>query len=510
MTGTKWVGAVLLSLVVAGVLAGCAADRSAGRRFRAERELWKVDWDYQNLSIRPQDVLPEQWQQMASRYIAVADHQAPAATSGVGSEAARQTRTLSARALFSAARVYGQLRDSTRVEQLFERMAREFDDLPEVAGEVAVARGMIAERRGRLEEAAGLYQSVVDRVRPDPASAGVAGAVIDLPLRIARMRAQASEGREADRAYDEAAAWYERQTREGATELARLAARGLSAELATERRDWDGATAAFRALEEELRASANPPRPPQDARLSIANLQMMSGQPADLVHATLLSLKTDYPDTWATPSILYSFALNANQRGEVDEALGYLDEIVQRNKEEVEVAANALFQRGQLLSARDRWPQALEAYRSIPAQYPLSQAALRVPLEIAQHHARAGDQAALAQALTQAERDYRDFIRRYPPGPMTAIAREQLVRALTLQENFTAAIEEMVGLGEQMAGSPQGAQLLVAAAAMAAQQMADTSRAVTILERVGEIYKTTDVGQWASAEAVRLKGVLAR
>ena len=121
-----------------------------------------------------------------------------------------------------------------------------------------------------------------------------------------------------------------------------------------------------------------------------------------------------------------------------------------------------------------------------------------------------GDQVALAQALSQAEGEYRDFIRRYPPGPMTAFAREQLVRTLTLEENYDAAINEMVGLGEQMAGSPQGAELLIAAAAMAAREFADTTRAVSILERVGEIYKSTDLGEWASNEAVRLKGVQVR
>ena len=497
-------------LAAALLLTGCSVDRDSGRRFRAERELWKIDWDFQNLSIRPADVTPAQWQGLAARYTAVADRHARPSGAGSSGEAGKQVRIISARALCAAARVHGQLRDSTRVDQIFERMAREFDDLPEVAGEVAVARGMVAERKGQIAEAADLYQMVVERVPPDPTSAGVAGAVLDLPLRIARMRSQAAEGRGAEEFYRAAESYYERQVRESANELTRLGSQGHLAELAAEQRNWEAAIEAFRTLEEHLREAKDPPRPPQDARLSIANVQMLAGEPPDRVLATLLSLQTDYPETWNSPTVLYSFALNANQRGQVDEALGYLDGIATTYKENVEVASNALFQRGQLLTARDRWGEALEAYRSIPAQYPLSEAALRAPLEIARRHAQVGDQVALAQALSQAEGEYRDFIRRYPPGPMTAFAREQLVRTLTLEENYDAAINEMVGLGEQMAGSPQGAELLIAAAAMAAREFADTTRAVSILERVGEIYKSTDLGEWASNEAVRLKGVQVR
>jgi TolA-binding protein len=152
----------------------------------------------------------------------------------------------------------------------------------------------------------------------------------------------------------------------------------------------------------------------------------------------------------------------------------------------------------------------LETYRSLPVLYPISEEALMAPLEIAKHHFRVGDEEATATALSQAERSYRDFINRYPPGPPTVFAREHLAQALALQLEYDSAITELLSLGDDLVGTPKGVSLLLAAARMAFSDLADTARAVAILDHTAEVYAKADVGKWASTEAARLRGSTTR
>ena len=502
--------AVLLSLVfVALVVASCGVDRNAGERFRAERELWQANWEYQRLSVRPQDVNESQWTALAQKYEAIAGRH-PKGSGPVGGGERQTTQTVAARALFTAAQVYATLRDSTRVDQIFQRMAEDYGQLPAVAAEVALARGRIAESRRQFTEAADFYQTVVDQVEPKPDAAGVAGMVIELPLVVARLRTQAAKGASAAAYYAPAQAYYERMVREHPGNMIQFASQAKLAEIAADGGDWKKATQALRSLEAQLRQLDSPPRDPADVRFAIAGVLNRTGASPDSVHAVLASVLSDYPKATILPRVLQALAVNADQRDQVEEALGYLDRIATENKDAIDDASKALLTRGRILEKRDRWQEALSTFRAIPTQYPLTEAALTAPLEIAGHYARIKDKSAETTALSQAERDYRDFLTKYPPGPVSIFARAQLVQTLILQKNLDSAITEMVSLGEAMAGSPRSASILLGAAQMAYTELSDTLRACTILDRVGELYKSADVGKWASNEATRLRGTMSR
>lgn len=501
---------VFLSLLfVAVMVASCGLDRDAGERFRAERELWQANWEYQRLSVRPQDVTESQWTALAQKYEAIAGRHPKGSVAAGGGE--QQTiQTVAARALFTAAQVYGTLRDSTRVDQIFQQMAQDYGQLPTVAAEVALARGRIAESRRQFTDAADFYQTVVDRVEPKPEAAGVAGMVLELPLLVARLRTQAAKGVSAAMYYAPVQAYYERMVRENPGNMIQFASQGKLAEIAADEGDWRKATRALRDLEAQLRQLDSPPRDPADVRFAIAGVLNRTGVSPDSVHAALASVLTDYPKAAILPRVLQALAVNADQRDKVEEALGYLDRIVTENKEAIDDGSKALLTRGRILEKRDRWQEALSTFRTIPTQYPLTEAALTAPLEIAGHYARLKDKPAETTALGQAERDYRDFLTKYPPGPMSIFARAQLVQTLILQKNLDAAVTEMVALGEAMGGSPRSASIFLGAAQMAFTELSDTLRACTILDRVGKLYASAEVGKWASTEATRLRGTMSR
>ncbi len=498
-------GAWLVFLLLLG--ASCSRDLDIGRRYRAERELWRTDWEFRNLSIRPQDVTDEQWSALAQKYEGISQ-QVMSATAAAQQTATRdEAQTLAARALFAAARIQAILRDSTRVEQLFDRMARDFGHLPEVAAEVALAQAGIAESKGQLREAADLYQSVVERVAPEPGAAGATGMVLDLPLKIASLRVQ-DEGAtrdEAETQFGLARAYYERLAREHPGDLIQLEARDRLAQLAAATGDYDGAISTLREIETQVSAMDKPPRQPWEIRFAIAGLQKRAGTDPGVVRGTLASVLADYPNCEQAPQVLLALADNANERNQVEEALGYLDQIIREHRNDEDAAPQALLARGRLLASRDRWPEALEIFRTLPGQYPLSEAALLAPLQIAQHYHEVQDKEATTAALEQAERDYREFITRYPPGPLTVYARQQLIQSLLLQEKYDPAIAEYVSLGDDLKGTPQGASLMIAAAGIARDALSDRARAASILDHVAEVYSKADVGRWAAGEAARLR-----
>jgi tetratricopeptide (TPR) repeat protein len=516
---------VALLVLLAMVIASCATNRDVGRRYRAERDFMRADWEFQNLSIRPGDVGEDRWAALARRFEAIADRYGAESAAGEASPVRQEIRAVAARALFAAARIHADLGDSNRVEALYDRMAVDFSNLPEVAAEVALIRGGIAERRGDRLAAAALYQGVVDQVAPEAGATGAAGMVLELPLQIARLRAHDATGESRADAYVSARAYYERLAQDPAGGVIPVDAQVRLAQVAGDLGRWDEATAILQRLEAHLRSLKDPPRPPADIRFAIYGVQSRAGVDLELSRQTLTSLLEDYPDTVAiAPQVLLALASNASRRGRIDEALANLDRIVAEwSDKNAGAASHALLTKGRLLENQGRWTDALTTFRAVATQFPLSEAALQAPLEIVLHYARLSDAEAAKgdaeaaksdveatkTALSQAESGYREFVSRFPPGRLTAIARANLARVLALQDKHDAAVTELVRLGDDLAGSSQGAVLLLEAARIAFTDLGDTARAIGILDHAGEVYARTGSGRWAVTEAARLREAMA-
>jgi TolA-binding protein len=483
--------------------ASCGTDPKVGERFRAERDLWRLDAEYRVLAGPAERGKTVEWERLAGEYLRIADRH-KAAIEG-STDADRQASELVAHAMFTAAQAYSIARDSLEVDRIYQQMSRFFERVPNVAADVAIARGRIAEGRGSIREAVELYQAAVDVVTPDPDAAGTAGTILQYPLRIARLLARTSPNGPTEPFYARARAYYQRMANGSLGEKVRAESLGLLAEAAGDLGNWADATRMLSALEAELRNQAHPVRDPASVRLAIAGIQRRSGAGPETVHETLSSIIRDYPESKLDPEVWIRLAETAVDRGRMREAIGHLDDIVQKYPDDEQAVSDALLTKGRILEQNDHWPEALETYRTLSFTHPISEPALWVPLEIAGHYARANDKKALKNSLQEAERTYRDFISRYPPGQRTVFAHERLVQTLMLQQSYDSTVTEMVKLGEDLVGTRRGVDLMIGAAGIACFQE-DTSKAVGILERLGQLYTNADVGTWAQNEADRLRG----
>jgi TolA-binding protein len=495
---------VVVLVVLLAFGAGCGHDPETGRRYRAERELWNANREVRRLSIRPDLVQKEHWRSLAGSYEDIVQNHAPQHATDEG----RNIRIISARALISAAQIQAAIGDSTQMTGNYARVEADFSDIPELAAEVTLAQGRIAESRRDFDKAIEAYRSVVENIEPRSGDAGVAGSVLELPLRMARLAAaQSSDSTIAARAplYDQPRDYYRSVVEHSEYELTRLDARTYLAYIASDLSDWQTASRMLQQLEQEVLSSKSPTKDPSAIRLARANSLILGGASSDSGRIVLLSVVEEYPESRAAPQALFVLADLAVRAGQVEEALGFLDRIREDHSDSERLAAQALLRRGRILEREDRWTEAIEVFRSLPVEHPVSEPALLAPLEIANHYERVGDQEARTAALSRAERDYREFLARYPSGPPSLMAQERLAHTLFLQKRHDEAVTEFLRLGESLRDTPQGANFLLTAIGIAYNDLGDTARAVEILDLTASFYPEKQLGRWAIEEAARVR-----
>jgi TolA-binding protein len=505
----------LLLLAISAGIAGCGGS-DVGRRYRAERALWKIQREAHRLSIQPRLVDQETWRKLASDFEAIAARNASVEPGDAETRAGKVSadiRTISARALISAAQIYAGAGDSLRMMATYERVRRDFQDLPRATSEVALAQGRIAEVRRDWAAAASAYEAVIRSIEPVPGRTGVAGTVLELPLRVARLRARAA-GDSSLVAKKPHYAWarkyYEGQVAQNPGTAVGVESRIHLAELDSDLGEWRQAVSSLSDAEKDLTAMDPRPWDPAEVRFAIGRIQTQWQGTDGPGRDTFQSLVTDYPESRSAPRALIALSGIAAQTGDVEAALGYLDQVRDNYSQAEDLSAQALLARGTILEQNDRWGEALKVFRSLPAEHPVSESALRAPLAIVAHYTRVKDTTAAAQELERAESWYREFLVRYPTSPATLSARRKLVQVLSMQERYGDAVQELVGLGKSLGPSPQGAQFLLEAARMSIVQLADTVRTADILEYTGQLFSEAKIGRWALSEAKRLREEMTR
>jgi tetratricopeptide (TPR) repeat protein len=491
------------ALILGVLVAGCARDPDLGNRFQAERALWNASGEVQRLSIRPELVSETEWHKVVDTFSSIPER-FPAKGTG---PTATELRGVHAHALLAAARIYGTLGDSLSMLDVYSRIEREYQDLPVITGEVAFARGRLAEGRGDWSGALAAYQEALARVTPRSGDPGVAGAIIELPLRMARLQIVGTRDSSMafrHRVYRDAENYYQKVIAQPDTMIA-LDARAYMADVAADQELWDEAASQLRALEKALNGMKPARRDPATARYAMAQLQVRSKAPADTVQSTLRSLIKDYPESPVALQSQVALAYSYAQNGKHDQALEALSAVEHAKNAPEELAGQALLLKAQILDRTGKWTEAQQVLAALPVDHPLCEAALLAPIEVVRHYERVGDAAGVSAALEKAEAAYRDFLTRYPTGPGSVMAQEKLARTLAQEKRYDLAVAEFVRLGEALAEHPSGATYMTAAAQLALQQLGDTTRAAEILDRTASLYPNRKVGKWASEEAARLR-----
>lgn len=500
-----WISA----LIVVSVW-GCGGSSPESRRFKAESELFELNKDWRELNIKPELVAKEDRVEIADRFVALANrHRDVAATSDTSEagQAALQTRAIVARALITAGDIHAGLGEGALADSLYGRVIDTYDDLPRMVAEAAIDRGVVAEGEGRLRDAAAAYARAVGRVMPSAEGAGPERRIMPLPLHIARLRAQAAGdtlGESLAPYYKESRAYYEALAGRFAGQPLGIEARSRLVDAATDLGEWSEAIRQLRVLEGEIRGLAVEGHDLGEIRYAIAEAQRRMGQ-ADAGAATMESVLKDAPKSPLAPRALIALALYAEDRGRTPGALAYLERVPKEYPGAEDERALAMLARARIYERTGRWQEALELYRALPLEHPLSEPALLAPIEIVQHHSRTGDAEARGRALKDAEASFREFIERYPSQAYTILARAKLVEVLTTEKRYGEAVDELLVIAQAQKGKQAGVLSLLRAASLALTEMKDVDRALEILDRGSSWYEGSDLGRRLAGEAGRIR-----
>ena len=499
-----------ISALIVLVVWGCGGSSPESRRFKAESELFALNKDWQELNIKPELVSKEDRVKIADRFLALAERYRHAAATSDTSEAAEatlQTRAIAARALITAGDIYAGLGEGTLADSLYGRVIDTYGDLPRMVAEAAIDRGVVAEREGRLRDAAAAYARAVGRVMPSAEGEGPERRIMPLPLHIARLRSQAAGdtlGESRAPYYKESRAYYEALADRFAGEPLGIEARSRLVDAATDLGEWSEAVRQLRVLERETRGRTGDAHDLGEIRYAMAEAQRRMGL-ADSSAATMESILRDAPKSPLAPRALIALALYAEDRGRVPGALAYLERIPKEYPGAEDERALAMLARARIFERTGRWQESLELYRALPLEHPLSEPALLAPIEIVQHYARTGDAEARGRALKDAEGAYRQFIQRYPAQVYTISARAKLVDVLSTEKRYGEAVDELLLIAQAQKGKQAGVLSLLRAASVALTEMKDTDRALEILDRGSAWYEGSDLGRRLAGEAARIR-----
>jgi len=499
------------ALVLLLAVTGCSSAPEMGVRYRAERDFWQANREFQRRAIRPELVEDAQWLAVADRFEQVGDRYWDTSVPE-GSEkavlAAQNTRMIAAQAWTRAAELRLSQSDTLHAGELYDRVETRFADLPRVAAAGMLAKGRIAQLQGRNDDARVEYGKVVASVQPVTGHPGLPGEVMRLPLTMARIHAAETEpGPARVAAYDGATAYYRARIKEFPGTRNEADARSRLIDIATDLKDWQQTVVELQGLEALMTEMSDPPQDPAEVRYGIADAQRLGLRDPDLGAATLERLIEDYPESSQAGRACLSLGKHyGGPGGNPERALEVLAIIDRDYSNDLELAANARLHRGKIQEQEGRWADALETFRTLPIEFPLSEASLASHLEIVGHYDRGGDGRARAEALGDAERAYRAAIERFPSESFTASARIKLAFDLTEQKRYEEAIEEYLGLADTAGGTPAGAQALVLAARVADGMMNDAERAAGVYDRIVADYPGTELAERAATRALELRG----
>ncbi|NNF06289.1 MAG: tetratricopeptide repeat protein [Candidatus Eisenbacteria bacterium] len=488
------------------LLGGCYHSEFSGR-YKAEEALWKANREFTRLSIKPKLVEPEQWEALANTYQELGEkYKATPVPSGDSPEAlaAAEMRAIAARALARSGNLRASMGDSTEAEAIFRSIDQEFADIPNAQGTGLLALAQLLQRQSRTPEAIQAYEKIINTIEPAPSAQGVEGVVMFLPLRVARMKAGNAQNKAPF--YEDARAYYRNQIQNPKHAESAYEARSRLVDVASDLGDWNEALDQMRVMEREVTTFEDPPEDPGKIKFAMAEATRLGLGKIEEAAGILEELVAKYPESTFAARALLSLSKYEGSRENTETAINYLDRLREEYPKEDSFLAQGALYRARLLERTGDWAGALEAYRSLPVEHPLSEEALISHLEIASRYDRVGDATSRGRSLGEAEEAYRNFISRFPAEGLSYSAREKLARIYGAQKRWEEAISELESLAEALRGTPQGAAQLWAAAQLSERELKDTERAIKLYETAVTLYPNTQTGVKSAEALSRLKG----
>jgi TolA-binding protein len=332
------------------------------------------------------------------------------------------TRVLAARRLASLRLAAGQRTPATQV--LWDLRSEALID-PATAVGFYVDLIQTITRGGSADSLADTYREMYTKLPPAQPDGSPFVPVLQAPM--GRINAYASAGRseETAAAVADALSYYDRVAQEHPNTATEVAAFTLKADLLARSRRVPEAVAVLK------RARSLPAAGELAPGIGFLLGQLLERPPGTPGAAAQVyrEVLRDFPGKPASLQAGFRLAMVLASAGQPDSALAVLDRVDRDGRGDLENAAQARFQKGVVLAASGREPDAIREWRAVATDFPRTRAGLMAPLRMAEYYRASNDSLAMRATLREAEQGYERLIQDLRSDPaqaplvMTAIDR---------------------------------------------------------------------------------------
>ncbi len=486
-----------------GMLPGCSGG-PVGSSYEAERACWNAARMEQRLGLRPQagpDAMRpamRAYERVLARY--------PLAAAGNDPDLRRsltRSRVLAARRLASLRFAAGQRAQAQQVL---------WDLRDEAPGDPAAAVGLYADLL-QVMAGGGSADSLADACREmymklPSAQADGSPLVPVLQAPMARINVYASAGRSAEEAaaVADALSYYDRVAQEHPSTPTEVVAITLKADLLARTHRTPEAVAALE------RARSLPTASELAPGIGLLLGQLLEQPPSTPGAAARVyrEVLRDFPGKPATVQAGIRLAMLLASTGQADSALAVLDRIDRDSPRDPENSAQVRFQKGVILGASGREPDAIRELRSVAIDFPRTRAGLMAPLRVAEYYRTSNDSLAMQATLREAEQGYERLIQdlRSDPaqGPLVMLVYDRLVYVRLRLRDWARLAQVLEDRATSFPRDQRSPSALVEAAQILDERLGDRQGSIRVLQALISKHPTHPLVKAAKDRVIQLGG----
>jgi len=175
-------------------------------------------------------------------------------------------------------------------------------------------------------------------------------------------------------------------------------------------------------------------------------------------------------------------------KNEFEQSRKQLKSIMAKYAKSDVVCSEALFMIGNAFQAQDKWQSALEQYKKVIKDYPLTIRGLETPIYIAQYYKVKFQPDKMLSAFGEAIDHYRALANKYPNSPMALKAYTLIASCYRATKDWPNTINTLNIVMEKFKGKSKFDVLLLDMALIYKKELKDTAKSKEVLERLIKEY----------------------
>ncbi len=263
---------------------------------------------------------------------------------------------------------------------------------------------------------------------------------------------------------------------------------------------WGDAVAAYEELDRDYGHDGNRP----GIWLTLADTYSNQLNREATARSYYLKVVEGYPDDIASATAALALAEMEIAAGEHETARSRLEDVAERFAKDEAVRATAIQYLAVSYESEGLWDGAVAQLNALAREHPTTLYGLTALQHIAEHYEELGESSAARVALDKAADHYERVIRDYSSTPAELAARGYLIDTRLRQERWEDAATVMVEMAGRFPDSESAPDMMLRAADIHEDRLADPGAAAEILRSVMGLFPGTS----AAAAAERRLGEL--